>query len=76
MSLVSNFNCRHVTQIWETLGQAKQPVRLQVLTKLLEVLKRRPSLHSEPLGSDLNFKDSNTSFFPLAVSFFHDYLLI
>ncbi|XP_029140339.1 maestro heat-like repeat-containing protein family member 6 [Protobothrops mucrosquamatus] len=65
---LSLFCDRHVTQIWETLGQAKQPVRLQVLAKLLEVLKRRPSLHSEPLGSDLNFKDNNTSFFPLAAT--------
>ncbi|XP_026524654.1 maestro heat-like repeat-containing protein family member 6 [Notechis scutatus] len=65
---LSFFCDRHVTQIWEALGQAKQPVRLQVLAKLLEVLKRRPSLHSEPLGSDLNFKDNNTSFFPLAAT--------
>ncbi|KAG8137587.1 hypothetical protein E2320_004811 [Naja naja] len=43
-------------------------VCLLVLAKLLEVLKRRPSLNSEPLGSDLNFKDNNTSFFPLAAT--------
>ncbi|XP_070607683.1 maestro heat-like repeat-containing protein family member 6 [Erythrolamprus reginae] len=65
---LSLFCDRHVTQIWEALGQAKQPVRLQVLAKLLEVLKRRPSLRSEDLVPDLNFKDNNTSFFPLAAT--------
>ncbi|KAK9401745.1 maestro heat-like repeat-containing protein family member 6 [Crotalus adamanteus] len=49
---LSLFCDRHVTQIWETLGQAKQPVRLQVLAKLLEVLKRRPNLHNGDYGQE------------------------
>ncbi|ETE71324.1 putative uncharacterized protein C8orf73, partial [Ophiophagus hannah] len=36
---LSLFCDRHVAQIWEALGQAKQPVRLQVLAKLLEATK-------------------------------------
>nr|XP_056718119.1 maestro heat-like repeat-containing protein family member 6 [Euleptes europaea] len=56
---------KHVTEIWETLGQAKQSVRLQVLAKLLEMLKRRPCLQSE--SSDLNMKD-NWSLLPLAAT--------
>ncbi|KAM6448749.1 maestro heat-like repeat-containing protein family member 6 isoform 1-T2 [Liasis olivaceus] len=64
---LSLFCDRHITQIWEALGQAKQPVRLQVLAKLLEILKRRPSFNSDLLGSDLNFKD-NASLLPLAAT--------
>ncbi|KAL8190005.1 UNVERIFIED_CONTAM: hypothetical protein K2H54_035348 [Gekko kuhli] len=56
----------HVTEIWEALGQAKQPVRLQVLAKLLEMLKRRPCLQSE--SPDLNMKD-NCSILPLALHY-------
>ncbi|XP_061485660.1 maestro heat-like repeat-containing protein family member 6 [Rhineura floridana] len=58
---------RHITQIWEALGQAKQPVRLQVLAKLLEVLKRKPCLTSELPGSDAKSKD-NSSLLPLAAT--------
>ncbi|XP_063160458.1 maestro heat-like repeat-containing protein family member 6 [Candoia aspera] len=65
---LSLFCDRHITQIWEALGQAKQPVRLQVLAKLLEILKRRPGFNSEFLfSSDLNFKD-NASLLPLAAT--------
>uniref|UniRef100_A0ACB8FJ57 Uncharacterized protein n=1 Tax=Sphaerodactylus townsendi TaxID=933632 RepID=A0ACB8FJ57_9SAUR len=56
---------KHVTEIWEALGQAKQPVRLQVLAKLLEMLKRRPCLQRE--SPDLNIKD-NWSLLPLAAT--------
>ncbi|XP_077200388.1 maestro heat-like repeat-containing protein family member 6 isoform X2 [Paroedura picta] len=56
---------KHVTEIWEALGQAKQAVRLQVLAKLLEVLKRRPCLQSE--SPDLDMKD-NWSLLPLAAT--------
>ncbi|XP_054830338.1 maestro heat-like repeat-containing protein family member 6 [Eublepharis macularius] len=55
----------HVTEIWEVLGQAKQPVRLQVLVKLLEVLKRRPCLQHE--SPSLTIKD-NSSLLPLAAT--------
>lgn len=55
---------RHVTQVWEALGQAKQPIRVQVLAKLLEVLKRRPCLDHEVSEWD---KD-DSSLLPLAVS--------
>nr|XP_020657249.1 maestro heat-like repeat-containing protein family member 6 isoform X2 [Pogona vitticeps]XP_020657250.1 maestro heat-like repeat-containing protein family member 6 isoform X2 [Pogona vitticeps] len=55
---------QHVTQIWKTLGRAKQPVRLQVLAKLLEVLKRRPCFDHEL--SDLDKDDS--SLLPLAAT--------
>ncbi|CAI5771884.1 heat-like repeat-containing family member 6 [Podarcis lilfordi] len=58
---------RHITQIWEALGQAKQPVRLQVLAKLLEVLKRKPCLSGERPGSDGKFTD-NSSLLPLAAT--------
>ncbi|XP_062983524.1 maestro heat-like repeat-containing protein family member 6 [Elgaria multicarinata webbii] len=58
---------RHVTQIWEALGQAKEPVRLQVLAKLLEVLKRKPRLSSECPNSDSKFTD-NSSLLPLAAT--------
>ncbi|XP_042316718.1 maestro heat-like repeat-containing protein family member 6 isoform X2 [Sceloporus undulatus] len=57
---------RHITQIWEALGQAKQTVRLQVLAKLLEVLKRKPDFSSEPSESDSKFKDN--SLLPLAAT--------
>nr|XP_016847438.1 PREDICTED: uncharacterized protein LOC107982582 [Anolis carolinensis] len=56
---------RHITQIWEGLGQAKQPVRLQVLAKLLEVLKRRPFLSNELPEPDPSSKD-NFPLLPLA----------
>ncbi|KAH0624522.1 hypothetical protein JD844_032092 [Phrynosoma platyrhinos] len=58
---------RHIIQIWEALGQAKQPVRLQVLAKLLEVLKRKPGFSTEPSESDTKFKD-NSSLLPLAAT--------
>ncbi|XP_060091063.1 maestro heat-like repeat-containing protein family member 6 [Heteronotia binoei] len=56
---------KHVTEIWEALAQAKQPVRLQILAKLLEMLKRKPYLQSESPGS--NMKD-NWSLMPLAAT--------
>ncbi|XP_016847787.2 maestro heat-like repeat-containing protein family member 6 [Anolis carolinensis] len=58
---------RHITQIWEGLGQAKQPVRLQVLAKLLEVLKRRPFLSNELPEPDPSSKD-NSPLLPLAAT--------
>ncbi|XP_066477445.1 maestro heat-like repeat-containing protein family member 6 [Tiliqua scincoides] len=64
---LSLFCDRHITQIWEALGQAKQPVRLQVLAKLLEALKRRPVLRSETPGSETKCKD-NSSLLPLAAT--------
>ncbi|XP_053161048.1 maestro heat-like repeat-containing protein family member 6 isoform X2 [Hemicordylus capensis] len=58
---------RHISKIWEALGQAKQPVRLQVLAKLLEALKKKPCLKSEHPGSNTNLKD-NSSLLPLAAT--------
>ncbi|KAJ6660905.1 hypothetical protein lerEdw1_017062 [Lerista edwardsae] len=58
---------KHITHIWEALGQAKQPVRLQVLAKLLEAVKRKPILRSETPGSETKCTD-NSSLLPLAAT--------
>ncbi|XP_044284886.1 maestro heat-like repeat-containing protein family member 6 [Varanus komodoensis] len=58
---------RHITQIWEALGQAKQPVQLQVLAKLLDVLKRKPCISGELPGTETMFME-NSSLLPLAAT--------